>query len=261
MRLDADPRSLDVCRRLLLRAVAVDCLPAALLLSDSTALPRRAIAPFAVSRRRCRRLCATTRFAAALFPCRLLQPVLDCRSCRRFCSLILPIYDYLLLSLVASRSRRPAPCLLPVCAVDRRRTPCCNVCVILSRRRCLAVLLLPSFCRRRPLWCRPLWCRPRCRHCCFVRFVFAVFVARVTSPSLLPPKRDLQLHLLSSLLFPFSLLNAFSENIEIEKYAGGKGTEACVVGDTVMMSYALTATQPRTSARPLICNCRFSDTY
>ena len=56
LRLDADPRSLDVCSRLLLRAVAVDCLPAALLLqrtlliaavlssflllSASTALPR-----------------------------------------------------------------------------------------------------------------------------------------------------------------------------------------------------------------------------
>ena len=56
LRLDADPRSLDVCSRLLLRAVAVDCLPAALLLrrtqltavvllsflllSESTALPR-----------------------------------------------------------------------------------------------------------------------------------------------------------------------------------------------------------------------------
>jgi hypothetical protein len=94
--LDADPRSLDVCSRLLLRAVAVDCLPAALLLrrtqliaayllsflllSASTALPRRAVAPFAVFRRRCRRLCATTRSAAALFPCRLLQPVLDCHS-------------------------------------------------------------------------------------------------------------------------------------------------------------------------------------
>ena len=102
-----------------------------------------------------------------------------------------------------------ACCLCVPSIVDVRLAPGCNVCVILSRRRCLTVLLLPPLCRR-----RPLWCRPRCRHCCFVRFVFAVFVALVSSPSLLPLERDLQLDLLSSLLFVS--LNAFSENVEVE---------------------------------------------